>query len=338
LRSKLNYAKGTATLAMICALVEPLALASSANATLVTVGKPLTGTFTPSAAEPLSYIGVNTVLPAGASGQLVSPVSGVIVRWNLTGATGSFRLDVLRQSGANFTLTSRGESVNPAGTGNESFAAQIPIAAGETVGLEVAPGSKEGITTEPGATSVFWEPAINVGETKPPTGTNPLLYGFNAEVLPPPTISSISPTSGPSTGGTQVTISGQNFANVSAVKFGATSASSFSVANEGSITATAPAGTGSAQLSVTTVAGTATSSGSFTYSTPPPPPPTCKVPKLKGKTLKSAKKRIRFADCRVGKLTKKEGATAKTGEVVKQVPKPGATVPADTKVKVTLAP
>ena len=73
--------------------------------------------------------------------------------------------------------------------------------------------------------------------------------------------------------------------------------------------------------------------------TPAPiaPAPTCTVPKLKGKTLKSAKKRIRAATCRVGKLTKKKGATAKTGEIVKQVPKPGSTVPINTKVKVTLA-
>jgi hypothetical protein len=68
------------------------------------------------------------------------------------------------------------------------------------------------------------------------------------------------------------------------------------------------------------------------------PSATCTVPKLKGKTLKSAKKRIRAAACLVGKPTKKRGATAKSAKVVKQVPKPGATVPVGTKVKVTLAP
>jgi hypothetical protein len=76
-----------------------------------------------------------------------------------------------------------------------------------------------------------------------------------------------------------------------------------------------------------------------TFAAAPVPPPThCLVPKLKDESLKAAKRKIRSAGCSVGKLIKRKGASARTGEIVKQVPKPGTSVPAATKVKITLAP
>jgi len=52
--------------------------------------------------------------------------------------------------------------------------------------------------------------------------------------------------------------------------------------------------------------------------------------------LKGTKKRLRNADCKIGKVKKIEGATAKTGKVVKQNPKPGKVLAPGTEVKVTL--
>jgi hypothetical protein len=66
------------------------------------------------------------------------------------------------------------------------------------------------------------------------------------------------------------------------------------------------------------------------------PPATCKVPKLIGKTLKGAKRKIRSSNCTLGKVTKKEGATAKTGKVARQNPQPGKILAAGTKIGVTL--
>lgn len=62
------------------------------------------------------------------------------------------------------------------------------------------------------------------------------------------------------------------------------------------------------------------------------------MPKLKGKKLKAAKKMLRAADCRVGKVKKLEGASAKTGKVVKQKPKPGKVLAPESKVSVKLGP
>ncbi|PSJ57100.1 hypothetical protein C7I85_22975 [Mesorhizobium soli] len=79
--------------------------------------------------------------------------------------------------------------------------------------------------------------------------------------LPVPTVTSISPTSGPATGGTVVTITGTNFTGATAVKFGATNATSYTVNSSTQITATAPAGSvGTVDVTVTTAGGTSATS------------------------------------------------------------------------------
>ncbi len=71
-----------------------------------------------------------------------------------------------------------------------------------------------------------------------------------------PAVSSISPAAGPLAGGGVVHITGLNFGGASAVHFGATAASTFTVESPTAITATAPAGTGTVNVTVTSAAGT----------------------------------------------------------------------------------
>ena len=82
-----------------------------------------------------------------------------------------------------------------------------------------------------------------------------------------PTISSISPTQGPETGGTTVMITGTNLDNATEVDFGATAVTSFTIDTATQITLTAPAGTGTVDVTVVTVGGTSTTSvaDQFTY-------------------------------------------------------------------------
>lgn len=92
-------------------------------------------------------------------------------------------------------------------------------------------------------------------------------------VAPPrPTITKISPTSGPSTGGTQVTIKGTNFTNVEQVFFGKTPATSFTVTSNTSLTAISPPGTGTVHIRVVTSSRTSpkTDADQFTYLTTGP--------------------------------------------------------------------
>ncbi|MEA2907835.1 MAG: hypothetical protein QOI12_5222 [Alphaproteobacteria bacterium] len=82
----------------------------------------------------------------------------------------------------------------------------------------------------------------------------------------PPTVTSLSPISGPTAGGTSVTITGMGFTGATSVKFGSTAAP-FAVSSDTSITATSPAGTGTVNVTVTTPGSTSTTSTTdqFTY-------------------------------------------------------------------------
>ena len=86
-------------------------------------------------------------------------------------------------------------------------------------------------------------------------------------VSTPPTVTGVTPSSGPSTGGTSVTISGTGFTCVTGVKFGNTPATTFTVVNSTTITATSPPGTGTVDVTVTNCNGTSpTGTGDqFTY-------------------------------------------------------------------------
>ncbi|HKF07753.1 MAG TPA: Ig-like domain repeat protein [Xanthobacteraceae bacterium] len=80
-------------------------------------------------------------------------------------------------------------------------------------------------------------------------------------------ISNVNPNTGPTSGGTSVTITGTNFSGATAVSFGGNAAASFTVNSATQITATSPAGMGTVDVTVTNENGTsATSSGDrFTY-------------------------------------------------------------------------
>jgi len=83
---------------------------------------------------------------------------------------------------------------------------------------------------------------------------------------PAPTITGVSPGTGSTTGGTNITISGTNFYNVTSVTVGGNAVTNLSVNSTTSITATTPAGSaGSATVTVTTNGGTATDTGGFNY-------------------------------------------------------------------------
>lgn len=91
-----------------------------------------------------------------------------------------------------------------------------------------------------------------------------------------PTITSISPTSGPASGGTVVTILGNGFDNVTSVLFGATVATGISVQGSGVVVATSPPGSGVANIGVVTQSGTSPVSlaSQFAYAAAPAPAPT----------------------------------------------------------------
>jgi hypothetical protein len=321
-----------------------LAVTASAASAQTTIGELAPGTNPFLYCTNGPYDGATT---GTAAATYTVPTAGVITSWSTNAGEGAgqqLTFKVYRPLGEERYLVVGHDgprTLTPSVI--NTFATDIPVQAGDVIGnvdvaAETLPTACEFETGNPADTGFYTKGEAADGATLESEG---LEEGFHlnetATLLPPPAIATLGTTTGSTTGGTSVAISGANLAEVKSVSFGPTSASSFAIDSEGQITAVSPPGSaGSVPISVTTVAGTATSSQQFAYQAPPPPAPTCTVPKLKGKTLKTSKKRIKGADCKVGKVTKKKGAKAKTGKVVGQNKKPGTVLPAGTAVKVTL--
>jgi alpha-tubulin suppressor-like RCC1 family protein len=92
-----------------------------------------------------------------------------------------------------------------------------------------------------------------------PAGTSPPVTADRFSYLPPPTVSKLSAKKGPGAGGTPLTITGTNFTEATAVRFGSTNAKSFTVHSSTSILAESPAGAGTVEVTVTAPGGTSAS-------------------------------------------------------------------------------
>ncbi|HLI32761.1 MAG TPA: IPT/TIG domain-containing protein [Solirubrobacteraceae bacterium] len=131
------------------------------------------------------------------------------------------------------------------------------MAWGDNLDGELADGKTNGpehcITEWTGCTRVAVEVAGLEGVSAISAGEH---YGFALRDVQIPTVSSISPASGPEGGGSSVTISGSNLAQASEVRFGTQAATNFSVSSSGeSIAATAPPGAGEVDVRVATPQG-----------------------------------------------------------------------------------
>jgi len=319
------------------AAVLAFAMTTAAQASPITFGSTLTGPFEPGEASGLSATFANLGFNEPGT-RATSPVSGAIISWRVADASGPFRLRVLRPSDGGYNAavsSSTGFASGGPGSGVQTFAAAVPIQAGDLIGLDINEGDKIGIKSgEPADIVAAWSPPIPDGATQAPLVTQSKVeVAYNATVQPAPTLTAISPASGSIKGGTAVTVTGTDFANVSGVSFGGVPAASVAVTNEGLLTAVAPATkkAGAVDVTVTTVAGTTplVIPDKFTYTA-------CVVPKLNGKKLKAAKKKLKKASCKLGKVKRKQGVTSKTGKVVKQNPKPGKQLAPGSKVNVTL--
>ena len=81
-----------------------------------------------------------------------------------------------------------------------------------------------------------------------------------------PTVTALSPASGPTTGGDALTLTGTGFAGTPGVTVGGLAATSIVVVSDTQITATAPAGSaGARDVAVTTIAGTGSGAGLYAY-------------------------------------------------------------------------
>jgi hypothetical protein len=109
--------------------------------------------------------------------------------------------------------------------------------------------------------------SVNVTVTTP-AGTSATTSAAQFTYIPP-TVTAVSPARGPLAGGTSVTITGSGFTGATAVSFGPTPASSFTVNSDTQITATSPAAPSRGPVHVTVTFQAVTSATSnadqFTY-------------------------------------------------------------------------
>ena len=157
--------------------------------------------------------------------------------------------------------TSGGTAVTITGT---NFVSGATVTFGGTAATNVTVVSGTSITA---TTPAHAAGAVNVVVSES-SGSATLTNGFTY-VSSPPTITTISPNSGSTNGGTAVTITGTNFISGATVTFGGTAASNVSVVSSTSITATTPAhAAGAVNVVVADSNGSGTLTNGFTYTTP----------------------------------------------------------------------
>ncbi len=207
---------------------------------------------------------LTALTPPGAPG----PSTVAVTNPDTTGATlaGGFTYV------ASPTLASVSPNVGPTGGGTLVTLSGSAFQAGATVAFG---GSAATSISIPASTTIACVTPAGAAGSVAVTATNPdgqssVLAGAFTFV-PPPTLSSVSPSSGPSVGGSAVTLSGAGFQAGATAAFGGASATSVTVASTTAITCLSPAGSAGAVAVVVTNpdSQTAALAGGFTYVPPP---------------------------------------------------------------------
>ena len=219
---------------------------------------------------------------SGFTSRLLTSPDGDIAEDEMVSSTGSYSATATQSSGAWImqmvafrtpsggpvppTVSSVSPNNGPAAGGTAVTITGTNFAAGATVAFGSAAATSVVVTNSTTITATT--PAGSVGPvtvTVTVNGQNGSLpNGFSYVV--PPTVSSVSPSSGSTAGGTAVTITGTNFVAGATVTFGSAAATNVVVANSTTMTATTPAGTAGAVTVTVTVSGQSGSLASgFTY-------------------------------------------------------------------------
>ena len=223
----------------------------------------------------------------GFTARIITPHDSDLAEDKLAGAPGTYSATApLAPSGywvmqmATFKFQSKGAGAAPAvssispssGSTNggtavtisgSNFAAGATVSLGGTLATNVSVVNSASITA---TTPAHATGTVNVVVTNTDGQSGTLSSGFTYTSTSP-TVTSVSPNSGPTGGGTAVTIGGTNFLSGAGVSFGGTAASNVTVVNSTSINATTPAhAAGTVNLVVTNPGGqSGTLTNGFNY-------------------------------------------------------------------------
>jgi hypothetical protein len=187
--------KVRAALALCLTMSASLGLAASAGA--VTIGGSLTTAPTDNnpgcgnAGLPCTAITFDAPPALVAPGGLRSPINGIVTSWKFlagsTSASPSISLRVLRPT-SGLSFTGAGTSAAQAATGptNGPFLTQLPINAGDAIGLDSSSGTLI-LSDTPGATMAYWQvPNLLDGQSR---------MGTTATTREVPVQATVEPTS-----------------------------------------------------------------------------------------------------------------------------------------------
>ena len=166
---------------------------------------------------------------------------------SITPAAGPLAGDnVVTITGAGFTNTL------PMGT--------VKFGSATAAAFQVADDTRIDVVVPPGALP---GPVTVTVENPFGSSSNGVTYTY----APIPAVTATAPAFGPSAGGTTVTVTGSGFSTATAVRFGGSNAASFTVVDDGQVTAVSPPGSGAVDVTVVTAGGTsaAVAGAQFTY-------------------------------------------------------------------------
>src|SRR2546427_822204 len=163
---------------------------------------------------------------------------------------------------------SGGTAITISGTGFDA-SATVTVGGTAATGVSVVSATQLSATTPAHAAGAADVVVTVGGQSSATSAADQFTY-----VAPPPTVTGVSPTSGSTTGGTAITITGTNFDATATVSVGGTAATDVSVVSATQITATTPAhAAGTVDVVVTVAAQSSPPSPAdqFTYVVPPTP-------------------------------------------------------------------
>jgi hypothetical protein len=167
------------------------------------------------------------------------------------------------------TVTSISPTSGPQGGGTtvtitgSDFTGATAVEFGTRAATNVTVNSDTQITASSPASLIAG--VVNITITGP-DGTSALATAARFTYIAPPSISSISPASGYTTGGTTVTITGSHLTGATAVSFGSVAAASYTVDSDTQITAVSPArSAGTVDITVVGPGGTSATSSLDRY-------------------------------------------------------------------------
>jgi hypothetical protein len=181
-----------------------------------------------------------------ASGLAAAPAAGRITSWSAVSSFGgTAHLRVLRRAPAvpperKFAALAT-SSQQTLGTTATPFPTDLPIGPGNLIGLTMAPNSAVDDQSNASSTFDHFGDAFADGTSEDSLAQTHATLELGAQFFYTPVVSGVAASSGSTAGGEAVVISGDHLTDSTAVHFGSTSATTFTINSNTQITAKAPA-------------------------------------------------------------------------------------------------